>query len=351
VRSNQRTLRDSQPRSRRSSVAERTLRIGATLGVPAVLRSLGANPAAVLAEIGVDEKLFDDPSNRISFAARGRLLAHCAARTACPHFGLLVGQRAGLHSLGFVGLLLKTEPDVGRALGSLVRYFPLHVRGARMALEVDGDLAVLSYEIYQSRSEGVEQVGDGAVAAMINVMRELAGSDWKPIEARFAHRKPPDVRPFRSFVGAPLLFEAEQYAVLFSASWLARCLPGTDPQLRRLLQEHVDSLERQLGDDFPEQVRSMLRHALVTGRAKEDQIAAVFSIERRTLVRRLHASGTGFREVVDEVRFEIARQLLEDSTMDMAQIASVLGYSNVSAFTRAFRRWSGTTPAQWRSET
>jgi len=107
-----------------------TLRIGATMGVPDVLRSLGRDPAAVLAEVGIGLDLFDNPNNLISFAARGQMLAHCANRTRCPHFGLLVGERGGLSSFGLVGLLAKYSPNVGEALYRLVRFMHLHVRGA-----------------------------------------------------------------------------------------------------------------------------------------------------------------------------------------------------------------------------
>jgi len=327
----------------------RTLRVGPTGGVPAVLRSLGADPVALMAEIGLDLKVFDNPDNRISFVARGKLMSHCATRTACPHFGLLVGRQAGLQSFGLLGLLVKSAPDVGTALRNLVRYFHLQVRGATVELMVDGDLAVFRYSIYHPGADGTDQVGDGAIAIACNIMRELCGSDWMPIEVRLAHQKPKDVNPFRQFFRAPLRFDAEQYAVLFSATWLARDLPESDPELRRLVQAEIVRFESRHGDDFPEQVRSVLRSALLTDRATADRIAALFSIQRRTLVRRLSAFGTNFQEVADEVRFEIARQLLEDTAMDMAQIAAVLGYANASAFTRAFRRWSDTTPARWRA--
>jgi len=126
-------------------------------------------------------------------------------------------------------------------------------------------------------------------------------------------------------------------------------LPEADPQLRRLLQRQIDALEVRHGDDLPEQVRSVLRSALLAGHARAEQVAALFSMHARTLNRRLNEFGTGFRELTDEGRFEIARQMLKDSTMDVRQIASMLDYADASAFTRAFRRWSGTTPALWRT--
>lgn len=324
------------------------LRIGATIGLPEVLITLGADPSEVLAEVGINLSLFDNPNNQISYLARGRLMAHCATRTRCPHFGLLVGQRAGLGGFGLVGLLAKYSPDVESALHSLSRYMHLHVRGANANLAMESDFALLEYQIYQKRAHGNDQVGDGAVAVAFNILRELCGSDWTPVEIRFAHRKPLDVSPYESFFQVPLRFDTSQYAVAFSNSWLNQSVPGTSPELVRLLQQEINKLEIRQDANFLDQLRSLLRTTLVTGHSSAEQVAKLLSINRRTLNRYLNALGTNFREVADEIRFEISRQLLEDSAMDVSQIALFLGYSNASAFTRAFRRWSSTTPANWR---
>ena len=142
-----------------------------------------------------------------------------------------------------------------------------------------------------------------------------------------AHRRPADDGPYRRIFRAPLRFDAEQYALAFPADWLGRPLPGVDPELRRLLQQQIEALEARHGDDFPEQVRSVLRSALLTGHAKADQVAALFSMHSRTLHRRLGAFGTSFQALVDETRFEIARQMLEDSALEVRQIAAALGYA------------------------
>ena len=338
----------TRPKARRRA-AEATLRIGATMALPAVLRNLGFDPATVLAEAGFDPRVFDDPENRVSYAARNRLLAYCAARTACPHFGLLVGEQESLESLGLLGLMVKYSPDIGTALRGLVRYAHIHVRGAVVMLAADRDLATLGYEVYARRVEATEQVADGALALMCNLMRSLCGPRWKPVQVRFAHRRPDNVRPYRRFFRAPLFFDAEQNALVFPADWLHRRLPVRNPELRRLVQQQIDALDVRHADDFPEQVRSVLRTALVTGQAGADPVAALFGMHSRTLNRRLNAFGTHFRVLVDEGRFEIARQLLDDSGMEIGRIAWLLGYAEPSAFTRAFRRWSGTTPARWRA--
>ena len=318
------------------------------MGVPEALKSLGMDPDEVLAEVGLGLELFDDPNNRIAFAARGRMMEHCAKRTGCPHFGLLVGQKAGLSSFGLVGLLAKYSPDVGSALNSLMRFMHLHVRGATTTLAVGPELAQLDYQIYQVGAKGNDQVGAGAVAVAHNILCDLCGNDFKPIEARFAHRQPEDVKPFQKFFQAPLSFNTDQYALVFSAKWLNRLVADTSPELLALLRKEINKLEIELADDLVQNVRTLLRTTLVTGHASANQIAELLSMHRRTLNRRLNAQGISFRKLADEVSFEISRQLLEDSDMEIVQIASLLGYSNASAFTRAFRRWSSTTPAVWR---
>jgi AraC-like DNA-binding protein len=325
------------------------LRIGVTQGLPNVLQSLGFSPREVLSEAGFDLALFDDPDNTISYTARGRLMSHCLAKTQCPHFGLLVGQHAGLNSLGLVGLLVKYSADVQTALYNLVRYFHLHVRGAAISLEVAGGVAILGYQILQSGTQANDQVGDGAVAALANVLRELCGPGWEPMEVWFMHRRPDNLEPYRQFFHVPLRFDAEQYAIAFQSSWLQHPLPEVYADVRGLLQKQIDSLAARHADDFPEQVRTVLRASLLNGDANADRVAALFSMHPRTLNRRLQAYGVGYRELVDESRFQMSRQMLSDSNLDISQIALMLHYADARSFIRAFRRWSGETPARWRA--
>ena len=326
------------------------IRVGAISAVPDLIRSLGADPKQILGEAGFDLSMFDDPNNQISFAARSRLIARCAALTGCPHFGLLVGQRGGLHSLGLVGLFVEYSPDVGTALHSLVRFFHHHLRGASIDVVVAGELAILDYTIYQPGTEATGQIGAGAMAGAVNIMRGLCGADWNPSEVMLAHRRPADVEPYRQMFRAPIRFDAEQNALIFPKSWLSHRLVEREPAIRRLLKEKIDALEAQFRDPFPEQVRRILRIALLTDRTSIEDIAALFSMQPRTLNRRLSAFGLSFQDLVDEGRFEIARQALLDTDMNVAHVAALLDYADASSFVRAFQRWSGKTPSQWRND-
>jgi AraC-like DNA-binding protein len=303
----------------------------------------------MLAESGLSPTLFSDRENLVSLADRGRLIDRCVRATGCRHFGLLVGQKGGLHTFGLVGLLVKYSPDVGTALRTLVSHFRFHNQGAVTHLEVDGDVASFTFDIYEPGIAAIDQTCDGAVAIMLNTMRALCGPAWAPLQARFAHRQPEDIRPFRQFFGVPLAFDTEQSGLVFASHWLGRTLSASDPELTRLLQQQIEALQRGGEDDLPGQVRAVLRTSLLAGRGAADDVAALFGMHSRTLSRRLRACGTSFQQLVDECRYEIARQMLENTSLDVSDVAASLDYADASAFTRAFRRWSGTTPVQWRS--
>ena len=138
----------------------------------------------------------------------------------------------------------------------------LHVRGARATLTTESGMAMLEYQIYQPNTPGNDQVGDGAVAVSFNIMRELCGADWKPVEVRFAHRKPEDITPYRHYFQADLSFDTEQYAVVFNRSWLNRPVADASPELLGLLQREVNKLEVQQGANFLDHMRSLLRQRL-----------------------------------------------------------------------------------------
>jgi len=336
-------------RKRKLPPVTATLRVGGAAEILTVLQSFGVDPDEVLPAAGLDQQLFDNPDNLITYAARDRLLTTCVARTGCQHFGLLVGQRMNLQSLGLVGMLMRTSPDVEAALRGLISFLHLHSQGAVMTLKIDGDVAILTYDTLDPGLDTSGQTGDGAVAMMLNVMRSLCGRSFLPIEASFAHRKPKDIQPFHAFFGVPVYFNAEHYALLFSPEWLDAHPGSADTDLHQLVGQHLATLQAAHSLEFPHQVRVVLRSALMAGSASEDQVAEVFAMRSHTLCRRLEEFGTGFRKLVDECRFEIAQQMLGNTTLSVRQIGDALGYSRASSFVRAFRRWSGSTPARWRA--
>jgi AraC-like DNA-binding protein len=136
---------------------------------------------------------------------------------------------------------------------------------------------------------------------------------------------------------------------VFPSCCLERRIAGADPLLQTMLEERISQLKGAQGSEFSDDIRRLLRTRLTSTRCSADDIADLLAMHRRTLSRRLKGGGMGYRDISNEIRFEIARQLLRDTEVPLGQIAAALDYSEASAFTRAFRRWSGETPTTWRA--
>jgi AraC-like DNA-binding protein len=186
---------------------------------------------------------------------------------------------------------------------------------------------------------------DAALAVAMNFMIELCGPTWRPYEVFLAHAKPHEIAQYRAFFKVAPRFDAEFCALRFHSKDLALPVDGADPASYR----RAERLARSLGPpDFLQQAYRGLRRLMLDNRHSGDDLAQLLAMHRRTLNRRLKAEGTTFQCVLDDVRFEVARDLLSSSNVHLDDIAATLGYAAVTPFMRTFRRWSGTTPGQWR---
>jgi AraC-like DNA-binding protein len=325
------------------------VRVAALLGVPPLLRERGVEPADVLASLGLAPDTLDDAENRIHYSAGGRLLERCAEITGCTHFGLLVGQKATVSSLGKLGELMQRSPTVQSALRGLILHLHLQTRGGLATHRVEGANATFGYAIYQRDTPGAAQAYDLVMAFEFNILRALCGTRWLPGEVSFAHAKPQDLGPYRQFFRSPLRFNADRSEIVFDKTWLDQSLPDHDAEAHRLLQRELATQLQLAPDDWAEQVRRALRTMILDGRVSATSISDLMSMSTRTLHRLLAAQGATFREILADVRYEIARQLLSDTHMSTTEIAEALVYADASAFTRAFRRWTNSPPAAWRA--
>jgi AraC-like DNA-binding protein len=325
------------------------IHLGVAKEIAPTLRDFGIDPDPVIREAGLDPRLFDDGANVIPHAALGRLLTLSVARTCCQHFGLLVGRRATILSLGLVGRLMQQSDTLGDAMRALVSNLSIQNRGSVPSLTVSGDTALFTFSVYQPQAASADQIADGSLAVAVNALRSLCGDDWNPTEVLLPRAAPVDQEPYRRHFRAPVRFNQESAIIVFPASDLDRRIPGADPMVREVLEERIDHLKHSQGAVFSDDIRRLLRTRLTSARCSAEDIADLLAMHRRTLSRRLKGSGMGYRAIANETRFEIARQLLQDTEVPLGQIAAALGYSEASAFTRAFRRWSGRTPTAWRT--
>ncbi|MGF9761231.1 AraC family transcriptional regulator [Microvirga sp. 0TCS3.31] len=326
------------------------IHLGVSKEIAPTLREFGLDPDLLIQAAGLDPSLFDDGMSVIPFAALGRLYTLCVARTNCPHFGLLVGQHATILSLGMVGRLMLHSDTMGDALRALVANLSLQDRAVVPSLTISDGTALLTYAANQAEGTSAEQIRDAALGVTVNIMRTLCGSDWNPVEVLLPKAAPADAEAYRRHFRAPARFNQETATLVFPARDLEHRIAGADPLLRALLEEQISQMKGSPGAELSDDLRRLLRTRLTSHSCSADEMAHLLSMHRRTLSRHLKDSGMGYRALTNEIRFEIARQLLEDTDVPLSQIAAALAYSEASAFTRAFRRWSGETPSTWRAE-
>jgi AraC-like DNA-binding protein len=158
-----------------------------------------------------------------------------------------------------------------------------------------------------------------------------------------------NIRPYREALQAPLRFDAMQAALVFPASWLQRPIAGADPLLHRLLEDRAASDRSQVAPILHNEVRRAIRALLVTGDCCRTSVARRLNMHPRTLVRRLQQCGTTFQALLDDTKSQTAKQLLHDTRSPVSRIAASLGYDDPTVFTRAFRRWTGLSPREFRA--
>lgn len=327
------------------------VRIAILMPTLGLLEDFEVDPAPLLDEFNLTRAFFEEPENTVPYTTYGKWMGRCREMTGCQHFGLLVGQRLNMSALGAIGFLMHSMQNVGMALNVLARSFELHDRGAGVELTTTGGYAMIEYFVITPDVEAVDMLHDLAVAAGVNFMRALCAGDWVPTQVLIAHRKPRNVAPYRAFFRTPPTFDSDHTGLVFPASTLERKVPSADPLLQKFMEQHIRNLQSTLREDLVGQVRRVIRTMILSGHAcNREEVAAKLGLRSRTLLRRLEGTGTSFAKLRDEVRYETARNLLETTTMTARQIGLSVGYEDYSAFARAFQRWSGIAPMQWRGK-
>lgn len=278
------------------------------------------------------------------------LLAKAQAADPRPALGLRVAQCIGPRHFGVVGYAALSCKTLAEALLRLERYH---------ASVYDVNLAQIQWRPEGVRVEwGVERgrpgalVDETAIAAVVHLARALTGQDWPLDEVWFVNPPPDDLAPYEAFFQAPVRFGQPVTMLAFPARYLGLPLRESDPALLALLDAQAEDLLRQMSD-LPLVVQAW-RRSLITlireGRATLAELASLHHTSTRSLQRKLSEHGTSFQQLLDHTRRLLAEEYLRRQDLDLAEIALLLGYSEQSAFTRAFRGWTGHAPAQWRRQ-
>jgi AraC-like DNA-binding protein len=330
-------------------MSEYLVRASALEGYNTLVVSLGGDPAALRTASGIPVGPLPQDS-WISYRAFLHLLESSAEQLQCPHFGLNLSRHQGISILGSVGFVMREAPDVRTALTELSKYFALHNQGGDVSLAVEGGVARLSFEDKLPGNVKMSQQFDLVLGIGMNIMRLLCGRRWQPSAAYVSHPEPADRSLFRKIFDCPLNFGAEVGMICFPAEVLDMKISDADTELHKVLQEHLTQIQESFPDSYPDQIRYLIRQALLTGECSVERIAGYLSVTTRTLQRQLKVEGTSYKALLEDVRFNVATRYLLDSRSSLTVLADMLGYSELSAFSNAFKLKTGLSPRAWRAQ-
>jgi AraC-like DNA-binding protein len=313
--------------------------------------ALGLEVGPLAARAGFAPHATPDPDARLPREVYLRLWAAVREQSADPAFALRMGALADARQMGVLGSVLRSCHTLREVGGQFARHARLLNSLYRVHTREEGGLYVYAYAADCPPALEREFV-EAHLAAAVTLCRQLAGPDLAPVELRFRSPQPAHVEAYRRTFRAPLRFAQEENALVLAAGDLERPVLHRDRYAHALLLRHAAALLADL--EREDGVRGRVqRHVLETlggGGAGIEGCAAALGLSRRTLHRRLREEGTTFQALQEETRRGLALEYLARPDVPAGDVALLLGFSEPSAFHRAFRRWTGKTASQYRGE-
>lgn len=322
-------------------------RLASFVPLPGLLADFGVAVEDVLAGSGLAAA--DLRADRfIEYSRFLQILDRAATLTGCDDFGLQLGLRQSAAALGPLGAVMRSAATLGEALADFAGFQIANASGGAVYLHRLGQDYAWGYGIYDAPERFSPHVYDLTLAIGSAILRDLTQGAGQPLEILALRPAPAQLGSFRSLGTCPIRFDQPQNAMVFRAETLALALPGADAERHAAgVAALLAAIDAQ-GHGVTGLVRHALRPMLLRGDAGFYEMAQQLQRHPRRLRRQLAEEGAVFEGLKEETRYSMARELLALTRLAAADIALSLGYASPSAFNRAFRRWSGTTPMAWR---
>ncbi|MEQ9510630.1 MAG: AraC family transcriptional regulator [Alloalcanivorax xenomutans] len=307
----------------------------------------GIDADAVLAEVGVDRAILQVPDLRTPHDAQEWFWQAAEKVSKDPHIGLHLGQHMPVYKGQVLEYLFLSSPSFGEGLRRALNYQRLLSDAARAELMVEeGDRAFLRQPFWGRR---LAHLNECVMVGVIKFFRFVTDGAFEPLEIHFAHERHADPSEYERAFGCPVKFEMNSVGVYFDARLMALPSAHHEPELLRLHEqlasEQVARLEKQ---DLVAQVNRLIAELLESGHANLEEVAERLGIKARQLRTRLADAGTNFNQLVADYRCKLAKRLLAGTDESIDEIVYLTGFSEPSTFYRAFKRWVGMTPIEYR---
>jgi AraC-like DNA-binding protein len=330
--------------------SQRSVLAAATTGFTDFLERNGGAAQRVLARAGMAADQLTDINCPVDLASYVLMMELAAADTGNDNFGLWFGQQFKPEMLGLIGGIAIASTTLGAALVNVARYFPYHQQATHTAFTQHNELFSLEYRIIDGGIVERRHDAELTLGMLANIFRHCLGAQWAPEQVHFEHPKPPGWRDHAQAFSAPVHFGQRSNALIFRGGALHQRMPCGDLRKTNLLGDQLIRISGGTGTlSLLDHVKGEVRSRLPGGVPCVGTIADAVGLQRWTLQRRLADYGLTFSAAIDQVRRELAERHVRQRYVPILEISDLLGYSELSAFSRAFRRWFGISPQQYRS--
>jgi AraC-like DNA-binding protein len=330
--------------------SQRNVLAAATTGFTDFLTRNGGTAERVLTRAGMAEDQLTDINCPVDLASYVRMMELAAADSGNDNFGLWFGQQFKPEMLGLIGGIAIASATLGAALVNVARYFPYHQQATHTAFTQHNEFFSLEYRIIDGGIVERRHDAELTLGMLANIFRHCLGPGWAPEQVHFEHPKPAAWHDHAQAFSAPVHFGQRTNALIFRGGPLHQRMPSGDLHRTGRLSDQLIRISGGTGTlSLLDHVKGEIRSRLPGGVPEIESIADSVGLQRWTLQRRLAEYGLTFSTAVDQVRRELAERHLRQRYVPVMEISDLLGYSELSAFSRAFRRWFGLSPQQYRS--
>ena len=267
-----------------------------------------------------------------------------------PGFSVRVGRQMKIEDYGVLGLSWKTCSRAGEIFERCERYFKLLSNTYLFKVEIIDTIS----RVYLNRDahrRGVELSNEATMSAVVVVLQAMTEKNITPVEVSFKHSPPKKTDDYLKAFGCPIFFNRQHNYIAYRTEDLNMRTAKADESINRFLVERVEEETKGIklsANKILFDIESLIKDALPSGIPGVDQIGQLMGLSRRTLTRRLSENGLTFRDLIKKTQEEVSRDLLKNSTRSIAEIAFETGFSEQSAFSRAFKNWTNFSPAEYR---
>ncbi|WP_162010851.1 AraC family transcriptional regulator ligand-binding domain-containing protein [Neptuniibacter caesariensis] len=297
----------------------------------------------------ITEAEFNKPGARFPEDKFPLILQKLQSITSNPLVALSLGEATQPQMLGSLGFLMSTAPNLELAYQILTDYLPLIHEGAVLQLEKSVDGIELTFELHDNHPGIVSFF----LSCLINWPRHLTGQQVAAKHVYLNCPEPADKRLYQQHFAAEVSFDQPRNQLLINSEYLNLSCVDANAEMHQLHREFADSLMSKIGvqNALTARTRNLIRQHLSgnNGLIRREQVASELGLSLRTLQRKLGNLGSSFQDIYDETRKEICLQLIQRGEHSFGEISYQLGFSNQSAFQKAFKRWMNTTPSEYRS--